>query len=91
MILMTIEVLENEEALNIHEGESKKSQIDDTIILYPKEITVNVINTQNNEIVECLQTDENESVKEIDNNDIDNIFCSKGIIEANFNKQLCLN
>jgi hypothetical protein len=31
---------------------------------------------------------ENESVKELDKNVIDsNIFCSKGIIEANYNKQ----
>lgn len=39
------QVLENEKALNIHVEESKKGQIDDTIVLYPKEITENVINT----------------------------------------------
>lgn len=48
------EALENEKPLNIHVEESKKSQIDDIVDLYPKEITENVINTQNNEIVEYV-------------------------------------
>ncbi|XP_022183240.1 zinc finger MYM-type protein 5-like [Myzus persicae] len=82
------EVLENEKALNIHIGESKKSKIDDTVVPYPKEINENVVNTQNNEVVECVQMNENESVKELDKNVIDrNIICSKSIIEANSNKQ----
>lgn len=82
------EVLENEKALNIHVGESKKSKIDDTVVPYPKEINENVVNTQNNEVVECVQMNENESVKELDKNVIDsNIICSKGIIGANSNKQ----
>ncbi|CAI6357668.1 unnamed protein product [Macrosiphum euphorbiae] len=82
------EVLENEKSLNIHVGDPKNGQIDDTVVLYPKENTENVINKQNNEVVECVQINENESVKEIDKNVIDNnIFCSKGIIEANSNKQ----
>lgn len=81
------DVLENEKTLNIHVKESIKCQIDDTIVLYPKEITENVINTQNNEIVEYVQINENESVKEIDKNVIDNIFCSNGTIEANSYKQ----
>ncbi|XP_060845261.1 zinc finger MYM-type protein 1-like [Rhopalosiphum padi] len=81
-------VLENEKTVNIHVGESKKSKIDDTVVPYPKEINENVINTQNNEVVKCIPMNENESVKELDKNVIDsNIFCSKGIIEANYNKQ----
>ncbi|XP_060845943.1 zinc finger MYM-type protein 1-like [Rhopalosiphum padi] len=81
-------VLENEKTVNIHVGESIKSKIDDTVVPYPKEINENVINTQNNEVVKCIPMNENESVKELDKNVIDsNIFCSKGIIEANYNKQ----
>lgn len=56
-------VLENEKALNIHVGESKKSKIDDTVVPYPKEINENVINTQNNEVVKCIPMNENESMK----------------------------
>lgn len=81
-------VLENEKALNIHVEDPKKTQNYDTVVLYSKEITESIINTQNNEVVECVQMNENENVKEIDKNVIDNnIFCSKGIIEANSNKQ----
>ncbi|KAL4125832.1 hypothetical protein QTP88_010072 [Uroleucon formosanum] len=82
-----LEVLENKKEPSIHVGDPKKTQIDDTVVLYPKENTENVINTQNNELVENVQMNENECVKEIDENVIDNnIFCFKGIIEANSNK-----
>ncbi|KAL4132465.1 hypothetical protein QTP88_009609 [Uroleucon formosanum] len=82
-----LEVLENKKEPSIHVGDPKKTQIDDTVVLYPKENTENVINTQNNELVENVQMNENECVKEIDENVIDNnIFCFKGTIETNSNK-----